>query len=71
MLTDNEEKAVHALKRAWSKLPATLRVYVVDDGVMVCKKGVSSNDVCELIGSNAHPCAYLTDLHDDNDFGRN
>ena len=62
-LTKIEIKAVDRLRRAFGSLPKTLNVYVVDDGVLVCKIAVPSADICEQVGF-ANPGAVLTDIHD-------
>ena len=68
-LSQKEIKAIIKLERAFLNLPKTLKIYVVDASVVVCKIGVSSDEICEEVGY-ANPTVMLTDLHDDMDYGR-
>ena len=70
ILTVIEKKAITRLKKAFDMLPNTLRVYVVDSSVFVCKLGVPSSDICERVGDGAFATNMLEDVHDDMDCGR-
>ncbi|GBG14865.1 uncharacterized protein NMK_2466 [Novimethylophilus kurashikiensis] len=61
--TNDEGKAIRRLKSALSKMPSTLKVYVVDDSVFVCKVGVSSFELAEFAGTIETPCSVLSDVH--------
>ena len=68
-LTQRETRAIGRVKRALDALPATLRVYVVDSPVTVCKLGAPCYDVGEVVGA-AQPTVSLEYLHDEQDYGR-
>lgn len=63
-MTKDERLATQRLKRAIAGLPSSLSVYVLDDKVIICKRGVPSDEVQETVGSGFQPCCVLTDLHD-------
>jgi hypothetical protein len=69
-LTKKEKQWISRAKRLMREKPETLRIYDTDSGMCVCKAGVSSNDIQEDLGASCFFGAYLTDLHDDSDFGR-
>jgi hypothetical protein len=64
-LTPLEKKSLLRLKQAFAALPKSIRVYVVDDVAIACKRGVPSNEFSEIVSRGLCPCAYLTDAHDD------
>ena len=64
-LTSNEIQAIKRLMTAFEKMPETLNIYVVDADVIVCKKGVSSEDISLTVGRAKDVGAMLTDIHDD------
>lgn len=63
-MTKDERLATQRLKRAIVSLPDSLVVYVLDSTVIVCKRGVASDDIQETVGTGFQPCCSLTDLHD-------
>ena len=67
--TQRELRAIGRVKRALDALPATLKVYVVDYAVIVCKLGVPCSDASEVVGA-ALPTVSLEYLHDEQDYGR-
>ena len=70
ILTKPEKLAIRRLRAAFTALPRTLRVYVIDDSAGVCKLGVPSTDVYEHVAWGLRPGCVLTDLHDDMDNGQ-
>jgi len=68
-LTQKETKAIDRLSKAFKSMPNSLKIYVIDDTVIVCKKGVSSYEVNEAIHCPVFPGSMLTDIHDDFNFG--
>ena len=67
-LTLQEQKAITRLRKAFDALSKTLVAYVIDDNVVICKRGVSANEICEHVGI-ANPTNMITDIHDDLGFG--
>lgn len=63
-LTKCEDGAIKKLRRAFSALPATLQVYVVDDSVIVCARGIYSSIVSENVCNGVSAGEYLHELHD-------
>lgn len=70
--TKEEETALRALRRALLKVKDCNQIclYVVDDWVTACKLGIPSDDLSQVIGHGLNPGCVLTDMHDDEDFGR-
>jgi hypothetical protein len=68
-VTSFEQRWVNRLSRCFKDQPKDLLLYSLDGEIIVCKKGVSSNDFQEIV--RAHICAgnMLTDIHDDMDNG--
>lgn len=62
-LTAEEKAAIRRLKKALAGMPDSLRIYVVDTSVTVCKDGVPSADFAEHVGDVTTSCAVLTDVH--------
>jgi len=65
-LTKEEKNAISSLKRLANRWPDSLHAIVVDgDCISVCKRGVSSDLICETANLPVSPCSVLTDVHDD------
>lgn len=69
LLTAAENKYIEDVRRILKRKPKSLLFYVCDDTVIICKSGISSDDVSATVGRNFSPCAVLTDAHDDNGYG--
>lgn len=68
-MTREERLATQRLKRAIAGLPDSLVAYVLDSTVIVCKKGVPSDEIGEVVGNGFQPCSVLSDLHAGEGFG--
>jgi len=70
--TAKEKKWIKDADRLFKRIPASLRLYVCDSNIDVCKVGESCDDVSSSIaGSVINCCCVVYDVHDDMDFGRN
>jgi hypothetical protein len=69
-LTLGEKTAIFHLRAALRKMPASLRCYITDSSIVVCKVGVPSSEVAEEAGGQIFCGSVLTDLHDQFDNGR-
>jgi len=69
-LTLAEQRWINRLRRVFDSQPENLVVYVLDDSAIVCKLGVSCNDIGETVGRGLRPTNMLGDIHDDMDFGQ-
>lgn len=70
MITNaREDRAIERLMRALKGFPVSLRIYVVDSSVVVCKRGVPSRDLSFTVGQIRDAGASLTDMHDDHNNG--
>ena len=69
-LTNKELRALKRLIATFQAIPPSLVCYVVDTAVVVCKKGLPSDDFSLTVSNGQfNPCAVLTDAHDDCDNG--
>lgn len=65
-----ELKWIANANKLFKKIPKTLRLYVCDSDIVICKLGQSVNDVSSsILGSNINCCTAITDVHDDMGFG--
>lgn len=69
-ITVPEARAIRALRKALSGIPETLRLYVTDSKVLVCKLGYPSSEVSINVGGTVNCGNVLTDMHDDFNNGR-
>lgn len=61
-VTRNEERAIDSLQMAFDNLPKSLKVYVLDANVIVCKIGEPIEMCAEHVGT-AFPTNMLPDVH--------
>lgn len=68
--TKEEISAIRSLKRAFKKCPSTLRLYSTGDDLCICKAGSSSDLQMSIIDVRLNVGVYLSDLHEEQDYGR-
>jgi hypothetical protein len=67
--TKKEREWITEAKRLFKRKPKNVLLYVVDSGVIACKRGVPSCVTTDGIGDITSAGAMLSDMHDDNDRG--
>lgn len=71
MLTNQEKQWIKEMDKLSKRRPKSLIAYTTDgDYLVICKRGVSSDDVSEIVHLPVSAGCVLTDMHDDMDCGR-
>ncbi len=71
-LTKEELNWTRRIQRAFNCKPHSLLLYVTDYEIVICKRGVSSEDISNTIAGSTIGCGcVLTDMHDDMGNGDN
>lgn len=66
MLTTSEKRWIKDFKAIARRKPENLLLYIMDgDRVYICKRGVPSDDIMEMVSLYTMPCCVVKDMHDD------
>lgn len=67
--TKEERQWISRAKRLLRDKPQDVLLYLVDDSLVACRNGTSSEDLSDGIGYGIGGGAVLTDIHDDMERG--
>ncbi len=68
--TKEEISAIRGVKRAFRKLPKTVKLYCTDTELSACKAGTpSEEEYMDILAHGINAGCVLTDMHDDNNNG--